>query len=70
MRISLIVFIMPPLPLPLTSISRARSANPPTRYKITTMSRTVPTIPRPPRVPHLEYPVTATSAEQQHQNND
>src|ERR1700730_15049665 len=33
-----------------------RQRNPPTRYTTTRISRTVPTIPRPPPVPHLEYP--------------
>jgi hypothetical protein len=28
----------------------------PSRYRISAMTRTVPTIPRPPPVPHLEYP--------------
>src|ERR1700730_15271427 len=35
---------------------RSSQRNTPRKYKMTAMSTTVPTIPRPPPVPHLEYP--------------
>jgi Mn2+/Fe2+ NRAMP family transporter len=41
--------------LGLTEPQRFRG-NPPTRYKATSTIRTVPTTPRPPPAPHLEYP--------------
>jgi hypothetical protein len=40
----------------VVSPSSRHRRNAPRSYKINRISKTVPTIPRPPPVPHLEYP--------------